>query len=95
MTNISSLNPTEIELMLQGYGLTLAEVTYRLPDYRNVLNQFIWQDYDLAPEFPRLHSFLNFWSTTIEGPLHSVRYTHTKLIRPGEWKNVAGEFRVH
>ena len=95
MTNVSSLDPTEVELMLRGYGLTLAEVTYRLPDYRNVLNQFIWQAYDVAPQFPRLHAFLDFWRSKIDGPLHSVRYTHSKLIRPGEWRHVGGEFRIH
>jgi uncharacterized protein Usg len=26
--------------MLKGYGLTTAEMYYRLPDYRNVLNSF-------------------------------------------------------
>jgi hypothetical protein len=43
---------TETELMLKGYGLTTAELFYRMPDYRNVLNTFIWQDYDLAPDHP-------------------------------------------
>ncbi len=38
----------DTELMLRGYGLTTAEMFYRMPDYRNVLNSFTWQDYDLA-----------------------------------------------
>ena len=66
----------ETELMLKGYGLTTAELYYRMPDYRHVLNSFIWQE-------------------KIDGPLHSVRFTHRKLIAPGEWRNVVGEFRVH
>jgi uncharacterized protein Usg len=45
---------TETELMLKGYGLTTAEMIYRMPDYRNVLNTFVWQDYDLAPDHPKL-----------------------------------------
>lgn len=94
-SQVPSLDPAEVELMLRGYGLTLAEVTYRLPDYQNVLNQFIWQEYDLAPKFPRLHAFIDFWQEKIAGPLHSVRYSHKKLIRPGEWQNVTGEFRIH
>jgi len=24
-----------------------------------------------------------------------VRFTHRKLIGPGEWRNVVGEFRLH
>lgn len=85
----------EVELMMQGYGLTLAEITYRLPDYRSVLNVFIWQAYDLAPEYPKLNGFIEFWEKNIAGPLHSVRFSHDKLIRPGEWRNVSGEFVIH
>lgn len=86
---------TETELMLRGYGLTTAELYYRLPDYRNVLNSFIWQEYDLAPDYPELFRFIEFWQGNIEGPLHSVRFCHRKLIAPGEWSNVVGEFRLH
>jgi len=86
---------SETELMLRGYGLTTAEFFYRIPDYRNVLNTFVWQHYDLAPDYPELFRFIEFWQEKIEGPLHSVRFTHRKLISPGEWRNVVGEFRLH
>lgn len=86
---------TETELMLKGYGLTTAEITYRLPDYRNVLNTFVWQQYDLAPDYPELFKFIEFWQTKIEGPLHSVRFTHRKMIGAAEWRQVKGEFRLH
>ena len=86
---------SETELMLKGYGLTTAEFFYRMPDYRHVLNSFIWQDYDLAPDHPRLFEFIEFWQREIEGPLHSVRFVHRKLISPGHWTNVVGEFRYH
>ena len=85
----------ETELMLKGYGLTTAELYYRMPDFRSVLNSFIWQDYDLAPDHPRLFAFSEFWQQEIEGPLPSVRFTPRKLIGPGEWRNVVGEFRLH
>ena len=29
------MRPNETELMLKGYGLTTAELYYRMPDYRN------------------------------------------------------------
>ena len=31
---------TETELMLNGYGLTTAEMYFRLPDYQHVLNSY-------------------------------------------------------
>ena len=89
-------NPrTETELMLRGYGLTTAEMYYRMPDYTHVLNSFVWQDYDLAPDYPRLFRFIEFWHEEIEGPLHSVRFTHRKMIAPGEWRNVVQELTYH
>jgi len=86
---------SETELMLKGYGLTTAEMYYRMPDYTNVLNSFVWQDYDLAPDYPRLFQFIEFWRDEIEGPLHSVRFTHRKLIGPGEWRHVVKELTYH
>lgn len=85
----------ETELMLKGYGLTTAEVIYRMPDYRNVLNTFVWQDYDLAPDYPRLFEFIEFWQEEIEGPLHSVRFIHRRQIAPGQWRNVVAEYPFH
>lgn len=86
------LGISETELMLKGYGLTTAEFYYLMPDYQHVLNSFIWQEYDLAPDYPWLFGFIEFWQREIEGPLHSIRFTHRKLIRPGEWRNMKGEF---
>ncbi|MFL5118216.1 MAG: aspartate-semialdehyde dehydrogenase, partial [Microvirga sp.] len=43
---------------LEGYGLTTANILYRLPDHPHLLQTFIWQEYDLAPKFPVLHDFL-------------------------------------
>ena len=44
--------------MLKAYGLTTAELFYRIPEYRNVINSFVWQDYDLAPDYPQLFKFI-------------------------------------
>ncbi|MGY3436977.1 MULTISPECIES: usg protein [unclassified Marinovum] len=86
---------TETEMMLRGYGLTTAEFFYRMPDYIHVLNSYVWQDYDVAPDHPRLFKFIEFWQDEIEGPLHSVRFSHRKMVAPGEWRNVVGELTYH
>ncbi|MBV9569226.1 MAG: usg protein [Hyphomicrobiales bacterium] len=69
---------------LAGYGLTTAEILYRLPDHPVFLQTYIWQDYDVAPRFPVLHDFLSFWTKKLDGPLYSVRVAHSKLIKPCE-----------
>lgn len=88
-------NHAETELMLRGYGLTTAEILYRMPDHPHLLQSFVWQHFDLAPKFPELFRFLDFWRETLDGPLHSVAYTHRRLIAPNEWRNVSGELVLH
>ncbi|MDR3473666.1 MAG: protein usg [Devosia sp.] len=69
---------------LEGYGLTTAQIIYRMPDNRSLLQEFLWQQYDVFPRFPSLERFLAFWEEQIEGPLHSVTVAHVRLIRPTE-----------
>lgn len=80
---------------LAGYSLATAEIFYRLPDAKSVLQTFLWQDYDIAPRFPELRRFLDFWSRELEGPIHSVRLAHSALIRPAEFSFTDHEFTVH
>jgi uncharacterized protein Usg len=85
----------ETELMLKGYGLTTAQILYHMPDHPHLLQSFLWQHFDLAPKFPELIRFLDFWKEKLDGPLHSVTYTHRRLIAPNEWRNVSGELVLH
>ena len=93
MTN-AQIPTSETELMLKGYGLTTAEMFYYMPDYTHVLNSFVWQEYDMAPDHPALFNFIEFWQREIDGPLHSVRFTHRKLLSSGQWQNLVGEFQI-
>ncbi len=61
--------------------LTTAEILYHLPDHPSLLQTYLWQDYDLAPRYPVLHRFLDFWRDNLDGPLHSVRVTNVPVIR--------------
>jgi uncharacterized protein Usg len=80
---------------MDGYGLTTASILYRLPDHPSLLQTYVWQEYDLAPRFPELNRFLEFWRDRIEGMLHSVTVAHSGLIKPAELRTVNGEFRLH
>ena len=73
-----------------GYGLTTAEIVYRRPDHRWLLQTYVWQDYDMFPNFPALKDFLAFWETKLEGPLFAVTVAHSKLIKPAELRAVDG-----
>lgn len=81
--------------MIEGYGLTTANIFYRLPDYPAIVQSYVWQEYDLHPDFPELHKFLDFWSRSLDGKLHSVLVAHARLIRPAEISMVDAEFGLH
>jgi uncharacterized protein Usg len=80
---------------LEGFGLTTANILYRMPDHPGILQSFIWQRYDLHPHFPELRKFLDFWSRELDGLLHSVTVAHAGLIKPAEFKAVTGEFLLN
>ena len=80
---------------LAGYGLTTAHIYYRRPDHPWLLQSYVWQEYDLCPKFPELQRFLDFWTSKLEGPLHSVMVAHSGLIKPAELNAVDGVFRLH
>lgn len=86
---------TDFGKMLDGYGLTTAEILYRLPDHPKLLQTYVWQEFDLAPRFPELHRFLAFWERELEGLLHSVKVAHQRLITPAECRMASGEFRLN
>ena len=85
----------DFKRQLAGYGLTTANILYRLPDHPNLLQTYVWQNYDLAPVFPELHKFLEFWKRELEGPLHSVKVAHRRLVSPSEVRMIATEFQLH
>lgn len=80
---------------LEGYGLTTARILYRLPDHPHLLQTYVWQEYDLFPQFPTLSRFLAFWARELSGPLHSVTVAHARLIKPSEFRALGNEFYLH
>jgi uncharacterized protein Usg len=83
------------EGQLRGWSLTTAEIMYRLPDHRDIFQLFLWQDYDLAPRFPRLIKFLDFWSHNLDGPLCEVRVAHSSIVGPAKLRLVDAEWRLN
>lgn len=76
----------DLQKQLSDYRLTTAQIVYHMPDHTDLLQEFIWQDYDIVPKFPRLHKFLDFWTREIEGKLHSVYVAKKELITPGDYR---------
>lgn len=86
---------TAPEKLLLGYRLTTAEILYHIPDHPDLLQTYLWQDLDLAPKFPALRGFLDFWSHNLDGKLHSVRVAHKPIVSPAVFRHANAEFRLH
>ncbi len=72
----------EFETQLKGGRLTTAEVLYYMPDHPKLLQSFMWQTLDVAPEYPRVHSFLDYWRKEIQAVIHSVRLSTVGMVTP-------------
>ena len=72
-------------LEIRDYRLTTAEILYHMPDHPGLLQAYIWQNMDLAPGYPELRRFLDFWSKNLDGKLHSFDRSALRsvAIRPG------------
>lgn len=86
---------TNLEAQLRGYRLTTAEIIYHLPDHPDLLQSFVWQHLDLAPEYPVLHRFLDFWSRNIEGKLHSVTVGQRAILGPARFRHATVSKLLH
>jgi uncharacterized protein Usg len=67
---------------LAGERLTTTEVLYYMPDHPSLLQSFLWQTLDEAPEFPKVHRFLMFWKREIHAVIHSVTVSASGLVSP-------------
>jgi uncharacterized protein Usg len=82
-------------LQLKDYRLTTAVILYRMPDHPGLLQSYIWQQMDVAPGYPELRKFLDFWRRELDGEVHSVRVASAKLMRPPSYRNCGAYQRLH
>jgi len=80
---------------LSGARLTTAEVLYHMPDHPGLLQSFVRQKLDRAPEFPVLNRFLAFWDEEIDAEIHSVRVGQAGLVSPVDIRKLDSEFRLN
>ena len=67
-------------IIIKKRTIASVQVIYYLPDYENILNEFIWQTEDISPEFPRIDKFIKYWDKNIEGPIDSIDFCSSHAI---------------
>lgn len=59
-------------ILLHGFSLVTIKIIYSMPDYTNLVQEFIWQTIDLKPKYPRVRGFLDHWETNLDGKIKKV-----------------------
>ena len=59
-------------VIIRRKTLVTLNVFYWMPDYENILQQFIWQTMDIKPKYPRIHRFLDYWHNNIDAIVNEV-----------------------
>jgi uncharacterized protein Usg len=85
----------DLSEQLRGRRLTTAEVIYYLPDHPSLLQSFVWQTLDLAPGYPRIAQFLDYWRREIDAAIHSIRVGQADRIRAAQWTSAETFLRLH
>lgn len=78
-----------------SYHLTTAEILYQTPGRPHLIQSFLWQDYDVAPDYPELTRFLHFWSRRFDITLHSVSFANQEKLTSSEAHYVGYSLEVH
>ncbi len=59
-------------IVIRRKTLVTINVFYWMPDYENILQQFIWQTMDVKPMHPKVHKFLDYWHNNIDAVVSEV-----------------------
>ena len=60
-------------MIIKRKSIVTLNILYWMPDYTNILQEFICQTIDINQHYPRVHKFLNFWHNNIEAVISEVR----------------------
>ena len=72
--------------IIQKKILVTLNVYYWLPDYENILQQFIWQTLDVKPKYPRVHKFLDYWHNNIDAIVNEIQICESERNISGKEK---------
>ena len=59
-------------IIIRKWTVATVQVVYYIPDYLNIVQEFVGQTEDRLPEYPRITQFLDYWDKNIDGPIKEV-----------------------
>ena len=76
--------------MFTKHVIVLVNISYWLPDYNNIIQEFTWQIGDISPTYPRVNKFLHYWKDNIDVVINDVILTtsvsHTYRRVDFDWR---------
>ena len=64
-------------MILRRKSIVTVDILYWMPDYDNILQEFVWQTKDVVPEIPRVHKFLDYWHKNIDAVISEIKVADT------------------
>ena len=52
-------------------------IFYYRPDATYLVNEFVWQTFDIVPEYPRIRKFLDHWRTDVQARIQEIYLLHS------------------
>ena len=71
--------------------LVSLRVFYYMPDYRDIIQEFMWQTEDYKPRYPRVNKFLNHWKENIDAVIAEVEMA--EIQKKPKYRSVDDIFR--
>jgi len=78
-------------MFVRNKVLVSLHVFYYMPDYRDLIQEFMWQTMDIKPKYPRVNKFLNYWKENIEAVIADIEMIETEKI--SKYKSVEDIFK--
>lgn len=78
-------------MLLNRKVLVSLRVYYYMPDYRDLIQEFMWQTMDIKPKYPRVNKFLNYWKENIEAVIADVEMA--EVDKKPKYRSVDDIFR--
>tara|TARA_Y100001973_G_C5174482_1_gene321017 strand:+ start:17 stop:256 length:240 start_codon:yes stop_codon:yes gene_type:complete len=64
-------------MIIRKKRIVTVDILYWMPDYNNILQEFVWQTKDVVPEIPRVHRFLDYWHKNIDAVISEIKVADT------------------
>jgi len=78
--------------MIRRKTLVTLDIFYYMPDHTSIINEFVWQTEDLAPEYSRVQRFLHHWHKNIEAVIQEILMCDSL---DQKWRNVDFDLKLN